>query len=414
MCSRFILLRVAVASDTFGEVRTVAKDIFSSEPFYDLHIRSLLLCLDCIVKEMQKPDKRKDMSQITDMARILSQYLHGNRMLTDIILADQYQKDLVKESGLMAALEEFPDDALLQRIAADYLIRKGKAERAISVLKPALAVTEEMDSESARGVLFLYMLALDSTEQRDEAAAVFRELVERSEYDPDMLNRYFQYCVKNTREEDLTSMADTLDTVQDGKLESYGKFFRAAALLAKNEPSVEKEALDLLASTPVVDPDFTFYAANRLCEHDRLDEAEERYDAIRETYRIPSLILVDLSVVYHAKGEDGKALDAAKAAFNMDKTSMLPAFIYAKRLSEAERYQEAVDVLKFPRYAVNYRKDIVELWIDCMRHVIEQSIEDRRFLRAEEQCKHLLMNAPDDEYGKETLEKVRNLLFPEQ
>ena len=59
---------------------------------------------------------------------------------------------------------------------------------------------------------------------------------------------------------------------------------------------------------------------------------------------------------------------------------------------------------------VNYRKDIVELWVDCMRHVIENSIAGERYMQAEEQCKHLLTIAPDDEFGKENLEKVQKLI----
>jgi hypothetical protein len=73
-----------------------------------------------------------------------------------------------------------------------------------------------------------------------------------------------------------------------------------------------------------------------------------------------------------------------------------------------------VDVLRFPRHAVDYREDIVELWCDCMRHVIETSIAERKFLQAESQCKHLLIVMPDDEFGKENLEKVRDILFPKK
>ena len=73
-----------------------------------------------------------------------------------------------------------------------------------------------------------------------------------------------------------------------------------------------------------------------------------------------------------------------------------------------------MDVLRFPRHAVTYRKDIVELWADCMRHVIEKSIAEQRYHQAEEQCRHLLAIDPDDEFGKEKLEKVREFLHPKK
>ena len=410
--SCFIRLRVALANRSFNEIRTVAREIFSAAPFHDLHDRALLVCMDYITEEMQKTENQKDPSQMADLAKILSGYLQGNQLLTRIILVDQYKKGLVKEADLLTALEQFPDDAVIQRLAAEYLILNGKAEQALDIIEAILAAMDEAEKEPDRTIRFLYMLVLDQVERRDEASVVFQKLIEQSEFDLELLSQYFQFCVKNKRTTDLKSMADKLDTVKDGKLEHYGKFFRAAAMLTTEDESKVKEALDLLVSTPTGDPEFTFYAANRLNEHARLAEAEAKYTAIRKTYRSPYLILVNLSELYHEKGDEAKAMEAAKEACELEKQSMLPAFIYAKRLSEAERYQEAVDALKFPRHAVNYREDVVELWTDCMRRVIEKSMADRRYLQAEEQCKHLLIIAPNDEFGRETMEKLRELLKP--
>ena len=49
-----------------------------------------------------------------------------------------------------------------------------------------------------------------------------------------------------------------------------------------------------------------------------------------------------------------------------------------------------------------------------MYHVIEKSIRERKFMQAEEQCNHLLIIAPDDAFGKENREKVREILFPKK
>ena len=407
--SRFVRLRVALESKSFNEILTVAQEIFTSEPFHDLHNRALFVCLDYLSEEMKKPENQKDPSRMAELAKTMSGYLHGNPLLTEIILVDQYKRGLVKEEDLMSALEQFPDDTLLQRVAAEYLILNGKAEKALPLIEQILAGMGEANQEQEpdRGVLILQMLALDQLGRYDEAKDVFQKLLEQSEFDLELLAQYFKFCEKNKRQADLAAMADKLDTVKDGKLEHYGKFFRAAALLAMEDESKEKDALDLLVSTPTGDPEFTFYAANTLCKYDWLDEAETKYKAILKTYRTPVLLYVNLSIIYHEKGDEQKAMEAAKTAFELEKNSMLPAFIYAKRLSEAKRYEDAVNALNFPRHAVNYRKDIVELWVDCMRHVIEKSIAGERYMQAEEQCKHLLTISPDDEFGKENLEKVR-------
>jgi len=410
--SRFIRLRVAMANESFNEILTVAQELFSNPPFYDLHQRAIFICLDYISKEMKKPENRKDPSQIADLAEVLSGYLHGNKLLTEIILTDQHRSGLVNEADLTAALRVFPDDALLQRITAEYLILNGKTEQALSVIDPVLESMTAAKEDPDLGIMILKMLALDQLGEHDEAADVFRELVELSGFDHVWLEQYFRFCVKHNRVEDLASMADKLDLQTDGNLKLPGNTFRAAAMLATEDESKEKEALDLLASTPDDDPDFTFYAANTLFKYGRLDDAEKKYNAILETYHFPSLPYVNLSNLYHAKGEEKKAMDAAKKAFELDKESMLPAFTYAKRLSEAERYEDAVNTLNFPRYAVDYREDIIELWRACMRPVIEKSIAERKFLQAEHQCKHLLIIAPEDEFGAKKLAEVLELLFP--
>ena len=172
----------------------------------------------------------------------------------------------------------------------------------------------------------------------------------------------------------------------------------------------------MLAATANDNPDFTFYAANKLSEADRLDEAEAKYTAIENTYSKPELVCVNLSELYREKNKPDKAIAMAKKAYELgkDSDSILPAFVYAKRLSEAGRFDEAVEILRFPHHKATYHEDVVSFWTDCMRHVIEKSIADRKFMQAEEQCKHLLIIAPDDEFGKAKLEEVREILFPKK
>lgn len=411
---RFIRLRVAIENTSFSEILSLAKDIFSKPPFHDLHNRALLICLDYISGEMKKPVNQEDPSQMAELAKILSEYLYGNRLLTEIILMDQYNRNLVKEEYLIAAHDYFPDDQLLLRITAEHLIAKGKGEQALAILEQMANEKKSENKKTDIRIQFLLVLALDQVGQKDEAADVFLELLEQTEFNPNLLGQFFYFCLNNTRTEDLAAMADRLDAAGNEKTEHYDYFFRAAALLLSEDKSKEKEALDLLVASPTNEPELTFYAANCLCKHDCLEEAEAKYSAITKTYYNPSLIYVNLSIIYHAMGEVQKALEAAKTAFELEKKSMFPAFIYAKRLSEAKRYEDALKTLNFPHHAVDFRKDIIELWCECVHHVIEKSFTERKFLLVENLCIRLLIINPDDEFGKENLEKVRKILFPKK
>ena len=405
--SRFIRLRVAVAQDSFPEVLSAAQEIFSSPPFADLQNRALLACLDYLVEQMQKKENQDDPSRMAELANVMASRLEGNKLLTDIILAARHKKGLATESELMEALARFPDDLLLLELTAETLIFNGKSEMAL----PLLEQVSELETEGKR-LDFLRMLALDQQGRHDQAAEIFRSLVEQSQFDLDLLADYFDYCWKHERRADLQSMAEKIENATDEKLKAYADYFHAALLLLEDDEAKTEEALKLLAATPNDKQSFTFYAANRLNEADMLDEAEAKYKALVKTYPTPGLILVNLSEIYKEKDQSEKALEAAKEAYTLEKKSMLPAFIYAQRLSEVGRYEEAVAVLNFPRRAVNYREDVVELWTECMKKTIEKSIADRKYTQAEEQCKHLLVIVPEDEFGLEKLDKVRKLLRP--
>lgn len=407
--SRFIRLRLAMRQDSYDEILTVTEELFAYPPFHDLHDQAMALCLNYLVRQMQKPENQSNPSRMAALAKPLEARMPGVRILTDIILSDQSKKGLTREQDVLKALAMFPDDLLLYEIAADQMLAFGKWEQLLELTGQA----EENGVSSAK-LDFLRMTALARSNRPDEAAEAFREIVEKTESDRQMLSQYFLFCRENRRIGDLASMADRLENAQDADTKRFAVFFRAAVLLADGDDAKTQEALDMLAAAPNDNPDFTFYAANRLSEADRLNEAEAKYLAALKDYSNPALIHVNLSEVYHAKGDRKKALDEARSAYEIGQTSRLTAFVYASRLSEAGRYEEAVEILRFPQYKVNYDEKIIGLWVECMHHVIEKSIRERKFMQAEELCNHLLIIAPDDAFGKEKREIVREILFPKK
>ena len=411
--SRFLRLRVAVLQDSFNEIMQMAGEIFSNPPFYDLSEQACLLCMDYLVDQMTKPENQSDPSQIVALSKILAGYLRDNRFLTDIIVSDQYKRGLTRESELLEVLAKFPDDALLIDIAAKILLLGGKAEDALDLIEKAVA-DGAFGESGVDDISFdaLRMQALEQLERYDDAAEVIRMLVEKSGFDLTMLYRYFDFCRGYDRFADLSSMANELENAENEAVRPYACFFRAAVLLADKDDAKKRTAQELLATSPDNGPEFAFYAANRLYEAGLFDEAEAKYKAILKTYSQPELVYVNLSETYKAKGEQDKAIEAAKEAYNIGLQSRITAFTYGKRLYEVGKLVEAAEILNFPRRAVDYPVEIVDIWVECMKAVIEKSIRDRRFLQAEEQCKHLLIIAPNNEFGKEKLNEVREILFP--
>ena len=403
----FIRLQVALGGDSFSEIRTAATEFFAAPPFGDLRNQAVLACVEYIKEQMAKEENQNDPSQMAELAQILISHVESSRLLATIILIDQYKKGLVKEADLLDALNKYPDSRILTQTTAEYLILNGKAEQALPLIERLL--NEDGNEELNDRALFLQMLAFDQLGRTDEAAEIFKTLIDHSQFNINLLDKYFTFCVSAKRQNDLNAMADKLDSVQEGKLKQYTPFFRAAALILTGDEAKRNEGLKILTSTTNEDPDLAFYAATRLSEFDWLDDAESKYKAILNTYHNPSLIYVNLSELYKAKGDAESALKAAQDGFEKRKNG-LSSFVYAQRLSEAGRYEEAVEVLNFPRRAEKFRDNVIELWISCMKKAIEKSIAEERFMQAEEQCKHLLIYAPDDAFAKENLEEVRKVL----
>ena len=408
--ARFIRLRAAMSQGSHSEILAAANDLFSGPPFYDLFDRAAILCETYLAEQMLKPENQIDTSKMAELAKILSGFVKDDMLISNIILADQVQKGLAKEADLLAALDKFSNDPLLLRITVEYLVTKNHPEQALPLIEQILNSAGEKESQPPPRILFLKMMALDLTGQHDEAAEIFRKMVDMSEFEVDFLAEYFRFCNEYERINDLNAMADRLKTVKNGKLEQYGVFFRAAAVILTGDEAKQDEALKMLATATNDEPLFAFYAANELSKADRLDEAEKKYKAIQNTYPIPFLLYVNLSELYKAKGETEKAIEAAKKGYELGKTSWLSSFVYARRLSEAGRYEEAVEILNLPRRAGNYRSEVIDIWSTCMRKIIEKSIADQRYMQAEDQCRHLLTIVPGDEFGTENLAKVREKL----
>ena len=198
-----------------------------------------------------------------------------------------------------------------------------------------------------------------------------------------------------------------LSTSESPDLKALAPFFRAEELLLREK---KNEALSLLETAKTDHPDFAFRAANLFSQYDLLDQALSCYLTLAGKHPDKQMVFANIAEVYLAKGMKAEALSSAKQAWEANRDGRIGQFVYAKMLAENGQYQDAEKVLKIPNRKVELPDEIKKLWTDIMHHAIENSIAGERYMQAEEQCKHLLTIAPDDEFGKEKLKKVRELL----
>ena len=397
-------LQIALNNDNVEKIVNILETIMKKPPFYDLRDRARAAVQYYLWSKIQEnPDCAED-SRIIKLAQLISGSDKKDPLVIRIIISDMRKRNVLTRQILQENLEAFPQDPYLLEVAAEFELFNGNPEQCLDYVERFYALEKKERSISFD---LLHMLALELTGKIDEAAKEFAALVDNNEMDREILYRYLRFCIKHERKEELSKMAERLAASDVPDLKALASFFRAEELLLQGK---KDDALSLLKTTKTDLPDFALRAANLFSKYDLPDQALSCYLALVDKYPDNRLIFANIAEVYLAKGMKAEALSYAKQAWETDQDNGGGQFIYAKMLAANGQYQDAEKVLSIPNRKVELPDEIMNLWTDIMHHVIEASMTGERYMQAEEQCKHLLIFAPDDAMAKENLEKARKKL----
>ena len=397
-------LQISLNSDNLEKILESFESIMKNPPFYNLQERARSAVRHYLgTKLVEKPELYED-SRIIRIAQLASICDEPDPFLMRIMIADQRKRNVLTQQIIQDNLDVFPFDPYLLETAAEYELFNDDPEKCLEYVERFYELKDEK-----RSITFdlLHILALERLGKIDEATMDYTALVENNEMNRNILYRYLKFCIGYKRGKELTAMADLLDASDVPDLKSLAPFFRAESLLLQEK---KDEALSLLKTAKTDNPDFAFHAATLFSTYDVLDEALSRYLALLDTHPERLVILADIAEVYYSKGMRSEALAYAKQAWETNQDNRVGQFVYAKMLAANGRYQDTEKILRIPRRKIKLPDEVRILWTDIMYHVIENSMEGRQFLQAEDLLKHLLIVLPDDEFGKETMEKVRELL----
>ncbi len=396
-------LQIALNNDNEEKIVSLLETIMTSPPFCDLQERARSAVQVYLWRKIQENSGFADDPRIIKLARLISGSSKTDPLLMRITISDLRNRNVLTRQTLEKNLESFPDDPYLLEVAAEFELFDGNPEQCLDYVERFYALEKK-----ERSIMFdlLHMLALELTGKIDEATKEFTALLDNNEMDREILYRYLRFCIDHKREKELAAMANRLDASDVPDLKALAPFFRAEELLLQEK---KDEALSLLKTAKTDRPDFAFRAANMFTTYDVLDEALSRYLALVDKYPDKKLVLANIAEVYLAKGMKAEALSYAKQAWETNQDG-LSQFIYAKMLAVNGQYQDAEKVLNVPKRKIELPDAIMNLWTDIMHHAIEASMTGERYMQAEEQCKHLLIFAPEDAFAKENLEKARRRL----
>jgi len=396
-------LHIALQGNSPKEIRQTLSVIMKGTPFLDFQQRARSAALQYLLK-VTDSDLLSDPELLNDCAEIallIQTPDDNNSFFKRIILIDRFMRNILPEDDLLAALETFPGDNVLLRIAAEFYLTNGQPARAMDFISEYNALP---DAPNKSAIAILHMLALNQLGRKEEAEMEFRTIVEQNDPDGVLLPFYFGFCVENKHKASLETLYRWLDTLPaDSPKRSAMPFVRAEILLADGE---NDKALDLFAKSDSSDPFFVFHAAARLAEAGRTDNALARYRSIMDTYPDKSLVNIRLSRLYTEKGDSKAALACAQSAWQENPEGLQPRYIYAKCLFDEGQYGTAINVLKFPQYHAHFPDDMLKLWADAMRKQILFDFDNARYTPVQENLKHLLIYFPEDEFALDYTKKM--------
>ena len=401
-------LQVALNNDNEEKVVTIFETIMMNPTLRELQERArsaVRLYLENKLRE--NPDFAND-PRFIKLARLISGRNIKDPLLMRISISDLRNRNVLTRQTLEENLAAFPEDPYLLEVAAEFELFNGNPGKCLEYVERVYAQEKVKRSITLD---LLHMLALELTGRIDESTKEFTDMVNHTEMNREVLYRYLRFCVDHNRGEELSKMADKLDASEIPGLKALAPFFRAEELLLQEK---KDEALFLLEMAKTDHPDFAFRAASLFLKYDLPDQALSRFLALVGNHPEKQMVLANIAEVYLAKGMKAEALSYAKQVWEIDQETVIGQFVYAKMLAADGQYQDAEKVLKIPNRKVELPDEIKDLWTDIMYHAIENNIAGERLIQAEEQCLHLLTIAPDDEFGKEKLEKVRELLRPKK
>lgn len=394
-------LQDALMADSRKETLRTLGAIMNGRPFLDFRQRARSAALDYLLEKtdgdiFSDPDL---LTHCAEIALLIQTPDDDVSFLRRIVTLDRFRRNILQEEELLDALRTFPGDLVFLRIAAEYYLTFGQPGRAME----CIAEYNALPIPDKPSIAVLHIRALTRLNLKSEAEKEFRALLEESG-DDSLLFPYYEFCVSNGFQDSLKSLAGWLEsTPQKSARRSALPFVRAEILLVEGKTA---QALDLFKKSPADDSRFIFHAASRLAEAGCVDDALTRYLSIKDICPDKVMLNLNLSELYAGKGDAAASFDCARTAWQLDRSHLRARYVYGKRLFDAGQYAEAVNVLDFPPYKMDFPEDMLSLWRDAMMKQIKVDFDAARLIPALEKAKHLLVYFPDDKDAQEFLRKI--------
>ncbi len=369
----FIYLCAEIDDKNYPEVLRYYNELLALQPYLDLQERADRMVLDLI-----KANADMENADLMLLAEKVNSRI-PNVFAAKYILLGGHHRKAVDSALLRQALDRYPDDPGILKIAIEYYLQNKNTVQA----EQLIADYEKRFPAKTAEMLRYKIISAIHRRNPDKVSALFQK-----NFSPEVRAEYWAFASSAGRMDDLRFLA---------KDELYKPFCQAAILLLENKKDA---ALDLLVKADAKgNLPLLFYAARTLAENGRTAAAFEKYALFPENSPYKIVVLLNQSELYADMGNLPESLRLAKLAYQADPTLPETQLCYGDKLRRSGHLAQLTDVVQMGSTS-QYSQKLKELWIIGMEEKLRLADNSKDNVRLLELCDKLLLIDPGNRMGK--------------
>ena len=345
--SLFLFFCADLQEKNLAAIRETYTDLTSRRKYMNLQNQADILLSDFLKTNLTSFRGREE--QLLALANLL--YARKKEVFTaKLILLQQQKMRSVNVSLLKDALQRFPQDQGLIKIAIEYYAVKdnGECERLIGYYK------KKFPQKAAE--MFRYELILAVRKNDFNAvSALFRK-----NFSPAILPEYWNFASTTMRDDDLLFLS---------REKVYAPFCQAMLLLKKGDKKAACDILEKADANGIAA--LQFFAARTLAENGRNEAALDRYAQIPDKTPYQLDILLNSAEIFVELGNPARAADLAAEAYRLAPDLPETQLCYADKLYRNGELTKIPDVIHLKSTSAN-RRQMKTLWVAGMRQRIKE------------------------------------------
>ena len=379
----FIYLCVELDSKKLSAVYKYYDALLNQRTFNDLKLRADQLIVDLI-----KNSSTQSLAS-NPMLLSLAEKVYPRKqdvMVGKFLLLSQRKNGKLNVSLLNDLLKNFPNDMGVNKIAIEYYLKNDL----VAAEKHINKYMQISPNNKADMLKYRIILAVRQNNS-DKASLLFKE-----NFSDDIAEEYWNFAISRKRTDDLRFLAkDSL----------YKPFCEAAILLANGKKA---QALDILYKADAKNnQNLLFYAAQTLAEHDRLKEALELYGKFPENSAYKLDVLMNISELYLAAGNQLEAVNFAKKSYLLAPKLSVTQFCYADKLYKSGRLSEIADIVILAQSSPYYEK-LRQFLIASLEFKLKKSDPVKERDKISGMSDRLLRIAPNNKIAQKYRKEMQN------